>query len=369
MRKNTLNQLMLMFCSFVVLIALKLFTSDSMRVFSNYTKGFYEHVKNTLANISVLFSFSYGELLVGIVLLLGIIILLKRLTDFMKQVRLGHMNSLRLFFIRDSLSALNLLLIVVIIFQLMWGLNYYQPSLNEQLHLEEQLVDSDILFTVLSHLSEKMVLERETLAKTEDDVITTEASVGDLLQQSFENYQLAAVKYDFIEMPASPPKAILSSILFSYNGISGIYNPFTGEANVNVLNSEFMLPVVALHELTHQQGIAREDEANFLAYLIAQESEDSFTRYSGDMLVLIHGLNNLRAMDDKRYNVLYESLSPGIISDLKAHQKLWAKYQGALDRFQDSLNDHYLKINGQETGVESYSDMIELYVAWTLKNI
>lgn len=369
MSKNTLNQLILMFCSFVILIALRIFRSDSMRVLSSYTKGSYRHVKNTLAKLAVHFSFSYGELLVGIVLLLGIIILFKRLTGCVKQVKLGNMNDLVRFFLKDFLSVLNLLLVVIIIFQLMWGLNYYQPSLNEQLHLEDQIVDSNVLFTLLYSLSEEMVVERETLAKTDDNVITTERSVHDILQQSFKNYQLGATKYNFIEMPASPPKGIISSVFFSYNGISGIYNPFTGEANVNVLNSEFMLPVVALHELTHQQGIAREDEANFLAYLIARQSEDNFTRYSGDMLVLIHGLNNLRAMDDKRYNELYASLSPGIISDLQAHQKLWAKYQGPLDRFQDWLNDHYLKLNGQQTGVDSYSGMIELYVAWTLKNI
>jgi len=61
-------------------------------------------------------------------------------------------------------------------------------------------------------------------------------------------------------------------------------------------------------------------------------------------------------------------LSEGVINDLKAHRELWARYEGPLEESHEKMNDAYLKANGQQSGTQSYSEMIELYVAWTLKN-
>ncbi len=57
--------------------------------------------------------------------------------------------------------------------------------------------------------------------------------------------------------------------LGNYLGFTGYYNPFTGEAQVNTTVPQFLLPNIALHEMGHQIGYAKEDEANFSAYLAA----------------------------------------------------------------------------------------------------
>jgi hypothetical protein len=350
-----------------ILMGINIYSGDSTRVLNAYTRGLYQQIKHLLGKISICFSFSFGELLVGLLLVLGILIVVRGLSKHLKAIRQGY-NTIK-DLVCDLHSMLNVLLIGLVVFQLIWGINYYQPPLYEQLDLERQAVDGDLLFKSLTKLSQEMTVERLALEKDTRQVVTTELTVHDLLNLSYNTYRMGAKKYDFVEMPSSPPKAILTSSFFSYNGISGIYNPFTGEANVNILNSKFMLPVVGLHELTHQQGIAREDEANFLAYLIASQSDDPFVRYSGNMLVLIHGLNNLSVIDFDRYVMLYESLDQGIKLDLEAHRNHWAKYDGPLDEVQDHINDQFLKLNGQDEGIKSYSQMIELYLAWTLKNI
>jgi len=53
----------------------------------------------------------------------------------------------------------------------------------------------------------------------------------------------------------------------SYLGIGGVYFPFTGEANVNISMPHTSIPFTACHEMAHQIGFAREDEANFIAYI------------------------------------------------------------------------------------------------------
>ena len=60
-----------------------------------------------------------------------------------------------------------------------------------------------------------------------------------------------------------PPKPLLASRSLDYLGVSGIYFPFTGEANFNGGTPPVSLPRVMGHEMSHQRGYAREDEANF----------------------------------------------------------------------------------------------------------
>ncbi len=65
----------------------------------------------------------------------------------------------------------------------------------------------------------------------------------------------------------SKAKIILNSKLLSYTNITGIYSPFTGEANINTNQpSTLHIPFTILHEMAHQKGYANESEANFLAY-------------------------------------------------------------------------------------------------------
>src|SRR5207237_4159011 len=77
------------------------------------------------------------------------------------------------------------------------------------------------------------------------------------------------------------PKEVVLSPLMSYLGIAGIFIPFTGEANVNATLPDCEIPFTACHELAHQRGYAREDEANYIAYRACRAHPDRDFRYSG----------------------------------------------------------------------------------------
>ncbi len=62
-------------------------------------------------------------------------------------------------------------------------------------------------------------------------------------------------------------KASLFSYPGLYIGFAGYYNPFTGEAQVNMLDPDFRLPYTTCHEMGHQLGYAKENEANFIGFL------------------------------------------------------------------------------------------------------
>lgn len=57
------------------------------------------------------------------------------------------------------------------------------------------------------------------------------------------------------------PKPVMASRLMSYGNITGIYIPFTCEANVNIDVPDYSIPATMCHELTHLRGYMREEEA------------------------------------------------------------------------------------------------------------
>lgn len=368
MNKRMIGRLKCFLVCTSLLLFMQLIKTHTDYIYLYYTSGLYPIIKTIQGTIASVVKFSYGEILVGSLIFLGIVLIVSTVRQYFYADNYQSRSEIFDKIASATLGFVNLVLLTVIVFHLLWGFNYHQPSLFVQLGLNRQTVNVEEFISTLEPVIDEVNNLRRSLDKTPEDLVYSKKSVNELMQQAYEDYGEASKTFYFIQNPASPPKAIASSLIFSYNGVSGIYNPFTGEANVNQLNSQFMIPVVALHELSHQQGNAREDEANFLAYIVANDSEDNFSRYSGNLLLLIHGLNNLKKIDLEEHKALYETLSKGVINDLRAHRELWAKYEGPLEESHEKINDAYLKANGQQSGTKSYSEMIELYVAWTLKN-
>jgi hypothetical protein len=150
----------------------------------------------------------------------------------------------------------------------------------------------------------------------------------------------------------------------SYAGISGIFIPFTEEANVNVHQNSLMLAASAAHESAHLMGIAREDEANFVAFLACLASDDPNIAYSGVMLALVHCSNKLDSISPQAYAQLYSYYREGVADDLEAHRIYWNSYKGKAEEAVSKINDNYLKSHDQEEGIMSYGRMVDLLLGY-----
>ncbi|MPN42576.1 hypothetical protein SDC9_190133 [bioreactor metagenome] len=150
----------------------------------------------------------------------------------------------------------------------------------------------------------------------------------------------------------------------SYAGIAGIFSPFTIEANVNGDLPEVMLPSTIAHEMAHQRGYAREDEANFISFLTCMASPDIEYKYSGTILALIHSINALHGVDKDKALELAEEYSPGLERDLADINAYWKKFEGPIERTSTRLNNTYLKANNQKDGVKSYGRMVDLLLSY-----
>ncbi len=170
-------------------------------------------------------------------------------------------------------------------------------------------------------------------------------------------------EYLFLSGKYGPPKPVLLSRLMSHSNIIGIYSCLTGEANIDIDIPEIAIASTAMHEMAHQRGFAREDEANYIAYKTCMAHPDVDFKYSGSVMALQYSMNALYDDNPDRYFEIASNYSPGYLRDLEAQREYWKQFQGITKEVADKMNDTYLKLNGQEDGVKSYGRMIDLLLA------
>ncbi|MEZ4650395.1 MAG: DUF3810 domain-containing protein [Candidatus Eisenbacteria bacterium] len=281
---------------------------------------------------------------------------------------------------RDGRSAwfsvlgtwVSLAAVIVWSFHIVWGLEYARTPFRERTGLPEVEVTTDrlthltrILAAETNHAHQMAVQMGEIAAPG------TGADPGDLAVDRERILTALAAGYpkvlpDTRDLVTSRPKfPEPAGWLLTRLGISGIYFPFTGEASVNGQMPDVAIPFVAAHEMAHQKGIAREDEANAIAYLACRSAGLWATRYSGALSAYRRALGALyRAdADSARAVAAAKLLQPGPEADRYAIQEFWRRHESTATHVATTANDTYLKANAQRAGVQSYGRMIDILVA------
>lgn len=76
------------------------------------------------------------------------------------------------------------------------------------------------------------------------------------------------------------PKYALCSDILEWSGIGGYTYAYTKETSLNKYTSRFYFISLYSHELCHYKGYFKENEANFLSYILMNESDDNLLAYS-----------------------------------------------------------------------------------------
>lgn len=261
-------------------------------------------------------------------------------------------------------SALAVACVILNVFYFFWGFHYSREPLPVLLDLpiRERSIDAlEEACYILAHSANEI---RPTLPEDENGVVALSGSIRESFLKIPPAYEKLSKSIPFLKGSIAPPKMVMGSKGMSILGISGIYVPFTFEANVNVHQPALLLPVTAAHESAHALGIAREDEANFIAYLACLASEDEALMYSGLLLALINCGNQLYAHSHEKYEDLWKTYDAGIVRDLQHHSAYWKGFEGPVQEKMDAMNDQYLRFHHQESGIQSYGEMVDLLLAW-----
>jgi len=255
--------------------------------------------------------------------------------------------------------------ILFFMYTMLCGLNYARLEFGELIGLEVRPSPVAELVLLGETLAQQVSeLSYDVNRDDEGRMIIFAENHFALAQNARSVFSVAAKDHPVLEGFVPLPKPILYSRFMSRLNISGIYSPFTMEAHANVHMPDYHIPAIMIHELAHFRGIMREDEANFIAWLISTQSGDIDFMYSGGMLAFAHTMNQLQRASRDDWQRIWGSVSEGIRIDFAANREYWRQFEGPIAEISHAANDAYLRANRQEDGVASYGRMVDLLLAY-----
>jgi hypothetical protein len=318
------------------------FAGDAERVERYYASGIFPRLSGWLGHLLGRLPFSLGDLLY-LVAGVGLLVALWRLWSEQAPWRGRVLRGLR--------AALSWGLGVNIAFNLSWGLNYDRTPLDRRLGLVPQTSDT----VLLQGLTDALLQRVNAFSSAGQRKPVSATSLGEMAR---EGYRLAGRTHPALHPPVASFKSSLYGSLGNYIGYSGYYNPFTGEGQLNATIPAFLHPFVTCHELAHQIGIARENEANLAGFLAARAVHDSAFRYSAYLDMFLYAVGNLHAFDSAAAQTRLQALSPAAKADIRELQAFQERYRTPVDQASDWLYDRFLRLNGQAEGIRSYSSVV-----------
>ncbi len=311
--------------------------------------------------ISLLFGmipFSFAELGLAILLVGGIYVLVRMVRNVVHTVKAKGRVCLLL---TDYLTRIGALAAVVLfLFNALYGFNYYRQRLSQSLGIRTFQYTASTISDVCETIIAEANAAREATGLEDDEPFSLPYSRDDLDRELMAAYENLAAYNEVFAGHYGRPKPVFSSKPWTYTFVMGIYIPFTGEANYNTNIPDCEQPYTILHEMAHQRGIAREEEADFAAYLACRSSDSSYLKYSGALEALLEFLPTVYRLDNDRYEQIVSQLSEGVQRDILAVQDFWDSYRTGLADVSSSINNLYLQSNGQDLGVASYSMSVQL---------
>ena len=257
------------------------------------------------------------------------------------------------------------IMVVGILFFSAFGPAYSRRKLADNLELEQAAVSAQELYSTSLKVSNELhgLVSRVKFDQSGASIMPY--GYNELVEKMNAAFDKYADGVDYISHFYSTPKAIALSEPMTYTHISGVYTFMTGESNINTNFPDFLMPFTMAHEMAHQRGIAREDEANFVAFLVCIGSNDNYIRYSAYANMANYLNAALKRADSDLYKQFFVNYLPLEV------QKEFVAYSEFFDKYRDStastvtgvVNDAFLQSQGTPGSI-SYGLVVDLAVAY-----
>ena len=356
------------FIIFFVLFGISMVLNIFSRTVPGFADGYityiYPFAVNSLGRINSVFPFSVGEILIVIgILILALAFLILPFGLLVSKGRLwGRTKKFYGFFA--------MLLNVIFLVQTVNCFILYQGTTLESKMVSQDGYEVTELIALREHIVAKLnELGIQMKRNPQGDLIYDEEEIKTgcikAMQQLGEEYPQLQGYYP-------NPKKLYFSKFASQQYLSGIFFPFSMEANYNGVMYLSNYPATICHELSHLKGIILEDEANFYAYLACIQSEDLFFQYSGYLSVFYYVENDLLSViSQEDYQTLTKVASYVYQDDIFLKEETWAEIEEkavldteTVDEISDTLTEKSLNLNGVEDGMNSYSRVVNLLLAY-----
>lgn len=336
------------------LILLHLLTRDNHALMVWVSERLVRPVHRALAVLNDHLPFSVAELLIGLAV---IAVLVYIIYTIIKLIRCGGRLK------RLYAAVINLLaagLAVYAGFCMLWGVYYYGNDFMTRSGLKNDNISVEQLETVTEYFA---ALVNEYSSQVPRDADGNYVADSDaILRRSNEVYANVEETLPCLSGPAVRAKGVYFSRVMSYTDFTGFFFPFTAEANVNTDFPPALFASTVAHELAHQRGVAKEQEANFAAVLASLEYGDAEYCYSACMLAYTHLGNALYSADYDAWKSIYLTLNEDVRRDFAANREYWAQFETPVQKVSNTVYEGFLHSYDQTMGLKSYGACVDLLV-------
>lgn len=342
----------------VLTIAIKWLSFYPEWVEKNYSLGIYPVISKVQRFLFGWIPFSLGDLFYAFL----IFIILYKTFQFFKLLFRKKLN--RSYFIAGLQQIIFFFLFLYVVFNLLWGLNYNRTGIATQLQLKVKSYKVSDLDTLTTIIQDRLNQYADSVNEFKRKAYNRKRK---LFNDSYLAYQSAAVQFPFLNYSRLSVKPSIYSYAGNYLGFQGYYNPFSGEGQVNTTIPTFLEPYVATHEMAHQLGYAKENEANFVAFLACKSYSSNEFRYSLYFNLYLYAIGELYSKDSVRAKEVQQKLDTQVKQDLITLRSFSKRYRNPVEPVIMWFYGNYLKANNQPSGKLTYNEVVVWLIAYYKK--
>ena len=361
----------------VLLLDLLALAANQLAIHSSTFANAYSHYVYRVLSLGIgsvmgLLPFSVVELLLYATILFV-------LFDFVKQLRRAVRAAVARP-LRHFLGHLFLILsTLLVLYVFLCGINYHRTSFSEEAGLSVTIdahgtvYDEADLIALCDYLVTEIndteaQLDVPCIGQTSETPKPSAAWLWHAGRTGQRAMEKLGQRYHRLSGHYPYPKPILNTWILSVQQTTGVYSPFTVEANYNRDIAYYDIPFTICHELSHLRGYMQEEEANFIGVLATIGADDLYFNYSGYVSAWVYAGNALARIDSTAFATLYARINTRTRQDMLYNNAYWKQFEGKPAEAHEQLNDAYLKMQGQATGVRSYGHVTDLMLEYFAKN-
>jgi len=290
------------------------------------------------------------------------------------------------FLYKSFRNVLAVAMVVLIIFEMMHGINYRRTPARTLMGLGQTKISFEDYCEAFEWSYREMVKARKELKEDENGVAQISTDFEETARYASDVIDTFCASYGIAKYKCyTRPKSVRLSHYWSYTYIVGMYNPAYGEANVN---TDYMdattIPSTICHELCHTKGFANETDCNLVGALACLTSDRADFRYCGYYTVFISLLGQIENLKKTKgfkydYKVKDDEIRP-VARDTQAANDYWKKIDKEVEDIQkrfginitekaNDANNKFLQSNGEKEGTDTYNVPENVYVDFYIKYV
>lgn len=336
------------------LILLHLCTRHDKALMRRVSDGVVQPVHRWLSGLTAALPFSLAEVLIctGIiaieVYIIYKVIVIIRSKNYIEQ---GYIT---------TITLVSALLAIYAAFCMLWGVYYYGDDYVEKSGMSGGNISVEQLETVTEYFACLANEYAPQVARDENGVCAADRS--EVLRRSDQVFLNTQERIPCLYGKAVRAKGVFFSRAMSYIDFTGFFFPITAEANVNMDFPPSLFAATVAHELSHQRGVAKEQEANFTAVMACLDYGDKDYCYSACLMAYTYLGNALHGADREAWQRIYSTLCPEILADFNANREYWAQFDTPVQSVSNTVYEGFLQSYDQKLGMKSYGACVDLLV-------